>query len=319
MHERFHILAGPTCNNNCVFCMEDERARRMELLGSITPKQVLASLRAHAADGDVMFTSGEPTLNSNLPVYIHWARQLGYRVIGLTTNARRLGYEPYTRELLDKGLNLVVVSIHGPDARVHDGLTRTPESFDQTMAGLATLARLKRAASFRVQTSTVVGQRNYRRLGEIYRLLEPHGVDEYVFNVMQPLGRAGRLVGQLVARYRDIAAEFGRFLETVPEPRPAIYLVDLPLCTTEGLPAEVRGYVELAKFEEPGMDGVVHLRATRESKEEKNRVKRADCDQCCYSRACLGVWRRYADEYGWDEFVPVAAARSLGPRPGSKE
>ncbi|MBI5477713.1 MAG: radical SAM protein [Deltaproteobacteria bacterium] len=319
MHERFHILSGPTCNNNCVFCMEDDRVKRMQLHARITPRRVLDSLRAHAADGDVMFTSGEPTLNPNLPVYVRWARQLGYRTIGLTTNARRLGYEPYTRELLGEGLNLVVVSIHGPDARCHDGQTRTPRSFEQTMAGLATLARLKGEGSFRVQTSTVVGQRNCRRLAELYRLLEPHRIDEYVFNVMQPLGRAGKLVEQLVARYRDIAAEFRRFLDTVPAPRPAIYLVDLPLCTTEGLPAEVRGYVELAKFDEPGKDGVVRLQATRVTKEEKNRVKRAECDRCSYSRACLGVWRTYLDAYGWDEFVPVTSAPASGRRPGAQE
>jgi cyclic pyranopterin phosphate synthase len=319
VHERFHVLSGPACNNNCVFCMEDDRVKRAQLHARITPRRVLDSLRAHAADGDVMFTSGEPTLNPKLSTYVKWARQLGYRTIGLTTNARRLGYEPYARELLTAGLNLVVVSIHGPDARAHDGQTRTPGSFDQTMAGLATLARLKGEFACRVQTSTVVGQRNYRRLAEMYRLLLPHDVDEYVFNVMQPLGRAGALVKQLVARYRDIVDEFRRFLEAVPEPRPAIYLVDLPLCTTEGLPPEVRGYVELAKFDEPGKDGVVRLQATRDSKEKKNRVKRPECRRCGYTRSCLGVWRTYLDQYGWDEFVPVTAAPVPGRRPGAHE
>jgi len=178
LHERFHVLSGPSCNNNCVFCMEDDREKRAQLHARITPRRVLASLKAHAADGDVMFTSGEPTLNRNLPVYMRWAKQLGYRTIGLTTNARRLGYEPYARELLGAGMNLVVVSIHGPDAKTHDGQTRTPGSFVQTMAGLALLARLKPEFEFRVQTSTVVGQRNYQRLGEMYRLLAPHAIVE---------------------------------------------------------------------------------------------------------------------------------------------
>jgi len=112
-----------------------------------------------------------------------------------------------------------------------------------------------------------------------------------------------------VARYTDIVAEFLRFLEQVPDPRPAIYLVDLPLCTTEALPPKVRGYVELAKFDEPGKDGVVRLQATRATKEEKNRVKRPACAGCRYANACLGVWRTYIDQYGWDEFVPIKPAR----------
>jgi hypothetical protein len=308
LRERFHILSGPTCNNNCVFCMEEDRLERRELYQRITPQQVLDSLKEHAAWAEVMFTSGEPTLNKNLAVYMRWARQLGYRVIGLTSNARRLGYEPYARELLREGLNLVVVSIHGPTARIHDGQTRTPGSFAQTIAGLETLDRLKREFRLQIHSSTVVGQRNYRYFGEMLQLLQQHGVDEFVFNVMQPLGRAGKLVDTLVARYTDIVAEFRTFLATVPAPLPAIYLVDLPPCTTEGLPGKVRGYVELATFHEPGADGEMHLLATRETKEQANRVKRADCDRCCYSRGCLGVWRTYADQFGWDEFVPVTSA-----------
>jgi len=285
--------------------MEEDREKREVLYGRITPAVVLGNLRARVADGEVMFTSGEPTLNKNLPTYIRWARQLGYRRIGLTTNARRLSYEPYARRLLDEGLNLIVVSIHGPDARCHDGQTRTPGSFAQTLEGLRVLARLKQAYSFRIHTSTVVGKRNYRRFADMYALLASLSVDEIVFNVMQPLGRAERLVTTLVARYSDIVREFGTFLSTVSSSGPALYLVDLPLCTTEGLPAPVRGYVESATFHEPTKDGTLRLQATRQCKEEKNRVKRPECDTCRYGRECLGVWRAYVEVYGWDEFVPV--------------
>ena len=68
------------------------------------------------------------SLNPRLTDYVRWARECGYRRIGLTTNARRLGYEAYARRLLEAGLNHVVVSIHGPDARAHDAQTRTPGS-----------------------------------------------------------------------------------------------------------------------------------------------------------------------------------------------
>ena len=199
----------------------------------------------------------------------------------------------------------LVVSVHGPDAKTHDAQTRSPGSFEQTLAGLAAVTRLRREHRFTLHTSTVVGRRNVARLAEIHALLRPFGVDQYVFNVMQPLGRAEPIVELLMARYDDVVAGFARFLEGLPPPRPQTYLVDLPLCTTERLPPEVRGYVEAAFFTAYGADGEAELRRTRVHKEQANREKRAECAACRYDAACLGVWRAYARAHGWGEFTPV--------------
>jgi MoaA/NifB/PqqE/SkfB family radical SAM enzyme len=320
VEERFHILVGTSCNNNCVFCMEPREGPGSFGAGSATPDRVRRELEAHAGADEVMFASGEPTLNPAFPTFVRWARELGYGRIGLTTNARRLGYEEYARRLLESGLNHIVVSVHGPDAGTHDAQTRTPNSFQQTLAALRTIARLRREHPFTLHSSTVVGRRNHTRLGEILALLREFDVDQYVFNVMQPLGRAQPIVHLLMARYGDVVDEFARCVEAVPAPRPEMYLVDLPPCTTERLPPEVRGYVEAAFFTAYDADGAPELRRTREHKEAPNREKRAECAGCRYDAACLGVWRAYARVHGWEEFVPVATGAALDPRaPGARE
>jgi len=299
--------------------MEHHAGRRTFGEADVTPERVRAELEAHAGAGEVMFASGEPTLEPRFPTYLRWARELGYRRIGLTTNARRLSYEPYARRLLESGLDHLVVSVHGPDARTHDAQTRSPGSFEQTMAGLAAATRLRGAHPFTLHTSTVVGRRNHDRLAEIHALLRPFGVDQHVFNVMQPLGRAEPIVELLVARYADVVAEFRRFLARLAPPRGELYLVDLPLCTTESLPPEVRGYVEAAVFTAYGADGSAEVRRTRVHKEAANREKRPECAGCRYDGVCLGVWRAYVRVYGWDEFSPVAAdaPRAAGRLPGA--
>lgn len=282
------------------------------------PEFVRRELEAHARSGEVMFASGEPTLNPNLPKYVRWARELGYQRIGLTTNARRLGYERYARHLVECGLNHLVISVHGPDARTHDAQTRSPGSFDQTLAGLAVAAGLRRSHRLTLHSSTVLGRRNLGLLPEIFALLRPFGIDQYVFNVMQPLGRAARVVPQLVARYSEVAEAFARFVEGIAPPRPRTFLVDIPPCTTERLPAEVRGWVEPAFFQLIGEDGALEVRHVREHKHQRNGEKRAECARCRYDGACLGVWRGYAAVHGWDEFVPIpppsgAPAQLAGP------
>jgi MoaA/NifB/PqqE/SkfB family radical SAM enzyme len=319
VHERFHILTSSSCNNNCIFCMEADSsgARPTPVLAS--PERVRELLSSQPERGEVMFTYGEPTLNPKLPSYLRWARELGYRRIGVTTNARRLGYEPYARRLVREGMNHVVVSIHGPNAQCHDAQTRCPGSFAQTLAGLEVLAQIKRQRPLVIHTSTVVCRRNYKKLADLHDLLCHFGVDQCVLNVMQPLGRGENFARQLQTRYRDIVDELGRFLAAVGKPSPPVFLVDLPLCTTERLPDEVRGWVEFAVFTEYARDGQPQPRATRVDKEEPNRAKRDDCRRCRYDDICLGVWQNYVRAYGWQEFEPVPArgARTAARQPRS--
>ncbi len=75
------------------------------------------------------------------------------------TNGRRLSHLPYAALLAKSGMNRFYISIHGHTKKLHEGLTRTPDSFEQTVAGLDTVARLKRFG-VELHTSTVVTDRN---------------------------------------------------------------------------------------------------------------------------------------------------------------
>jgi MoaA/NifB/PqqE/SkfB family radical SAM enzyme len=193
------------------------------------------------------------------------------------------------------------------------------------VAGLASVVKLKRFG-VDLHTSTVVTDRNLPHLLDIYRFLRARGVDQVVFNVMQANGRADTHFEQIFPRYTDIAAEFAKFCRDVGEPRPMAFLVDIPLCTTEAIPDFNRGYVEsyhhfdladLATLPETQKADRVQegkgqglLKVLREDLDEAQRAKRPSCAQCRYDGACSGVWSNYLKRYGWDEFVPVAAAVS---------
>lgn len=299
----------------------------------------------HQDRGEVMFTSGEPTLNPNLLRYLHWSRRLGYRTRGVITNGRRFSDPDYARKACRAGLNHVVVSIHGGHARLHDSLVRTPGAFEQTLAGIRELGRLRGEFGLTVHTSTVVQRRNHtaEQLEELYELLRP-SVDQVVLNVIQPWGRGDTHFDRLVPRYGAMRAEFDRFLAAVDRANgPSVYLLDIPYCVTEGLPEEVRGYVERFVHYEAGetshrawadqvdptagsvgpeidldpalrekmdvarayfdADGFAGL--TRDIQNEVTRAKREACATCVYDRSCEGVWKNYLRRHGWDEFQPV--------------
>ncbi len=322
--ERLHVSIGAVCNNNCIFCMEEDREARERNNGAMTPERVRWILEQNRGAEEVCFTSGEPTTRSELPDFVAWARELGYPRISLMTNGRRLSHLPYAAALARRGLNRVYVSIHGHTKKLHEGLTRTPGSFEQTVAGIDSAAKLARFG-VELHTSTVVTDRNLPHLYDVYRFLRAHGVHQVVFNVMQANGRANTYFEQIFPRYRDIASAFRSFLEEAAragEPRPAAFLVDIPLCTTEGIPDFHRGYVEkyrhfdvgehaalrAAAAEERAQDGRGAGRGlvlvTRGDLDDEQRDKRAECARCRYDSVCEGVWRNYLKRNGWDEMKP---------------
>lgn len=318
--QRLHVSIGAVCNNNCVFCMEEDREGRYVNNSAMTRDRVRWMLEEHAGAEEVCFTSGEPTTRPELPEFATWARELGYRRISVMTNGRRLAHLPYAVALAKAGMNRFYVSIHGHTPQLHDGLTRTPQSFPQTVAGLDSVAKLRRHG-VELHTSTVLTKRNLPHLLDIYRFLRGHGVDQVVFNVMQANGRANTFFAQLFPRYTEIAEAFRGFLRQVQETQPMAFLVDIPLCTTEGVPDFNRGYVEkhlhydvpeLAILDgfrpeqraaQGGGRGLVLL--TREDLDQAKREKRAECHACRYTAQCEGVWSNYVRHNGWEELIPV--------------
>jgi cyclic pyranopterin phosphate synthase len=304
---RLHVCSGPSCNNNCLFCMEEDREARFRRVSGQTDADVERMLRADPGVREVMFTSGEPTLNPRLPRYLRLGRDLGFGTVGLITNGRRLAYLPYARSLVEAGLNHVLVSIHGPTARVHDALTRTPGAFDQACAGLANLAALKREHEVKVHTSFVVTTRNLGTLREFVDALRPFAIDQHVFNVMMPQGRGLAFFDTLMPGYAQVSDAFLAFVDGLePGDRDRVFLLDVPFCVTEALPDRVRGYVErYHHFEPDSPDSASYARVTKSGHDAEVRVFRPECSGCAYRRACRGVFRAYVERRGWDEFVPV--------------
>lgn len=323
--ERIHISIGAICNNNCIFCMEEDRDGRYVNNSAMTVDRVRWILEESRGAAEVCFTSGEPTTRPELPDLVGLAKSFGYQKISIMTNGRRLSHLPYAARLAKAGMNRFYVSIHGHTKKLHEGLTRTPESYEQTVAGLKSIAQLKRFG-IELHTSTVITDRNLPHLLDIYRFLRSLGVDQVVFNVMQANGRANTYFDQIFPKYTEIAAEFRKFVADVGEDRPAAFLVDIPLCTTEGIPDFNRGYVEKYKHFDLGTQTPLEVTqrqdraqegkgrglvlVTRQDLDDAERDKRDACQTCKYNGQCEGVWRNYLKRYSWDEFVPIDASSS---------
>jgi cyclic pyranopterin phosphate synthase len=139
-----------------------------------------------------------------------------------------------------------------------------------------------------------------------------------VFNVMQANGRANTFFEQIFPTYAETAAAFRAFIDEVGERQPMAFLVDIPLCTTEGIPDFNRGYVEACAHYDTAENAILEgfdaeakkhdnglVLLTRKDLDDATREKRAECAECKYDRQCEGVWKNYVKRRGWGEMRPV--------------
>jgi len=146
-------------------------------------------------------------------------------------------------------------------AALHDGQTRTPGSFEQSLAGLDEVVRLGRARHARVLTSTVLNRRTLPHLEAIHDLLSSRGAEVTVFNVMMGKGRGAQHAERLLVAYPEVVQAVRKLCRELPESRQrSIRIEDVPPCFLQQLPTAVRGEPEeYQQFEESGSSGLAEL------------------------------------------------------------
>ncbi|MCG8549027.1 MAG: radical SAM protein [Desulfobacterales bacterium] len=318
-----HIMTSPVCNNHCLFCNDGFRDNPdPAVYAPETIKGIIRSYRGRLTR--LNFTSGEPTLNPALGAFIKTARDNGFTKIGITTNGRMLSYPDYALALLKSGVNEIIISVHGPGPGVHDALTRSKGSFEQTAGGIANLSRLKRSYAFNFLAAVTLNRQNLPYLEDLIEFLMPAGPDEIIVNVMQPLqGQKKKISKRLLPRYSDVAKVAGAYYQKRKDfflgdqtrrRKKWFCIIDLPICTATLLRDRI-GYGETRIIENSSGHGCRAPGKTGEGRPGPNtrifsdnrelKLKGKDCRTCLFDGRCNGIYKQYIELYGWEEFQPV--------------
>lgn len=278
-----HLPVGYACNNRCVFCPLDcPRGERV-----IPRERLLKRLEVGRLSHDrVTFSGGEPTLNRHLIPLISAARRLGYTEVTLETNGRRLAERRVVSALVRAGVSHLQISIHGPECRVHDSLTRRPGSYVESLAGL----RNALDSGVRTTSSTVLLRHNRDSLEELIELLSALGVAEVFVTWMRPAGRAGRLPDDELARLGDLPRALVRASERARALGVFLTVQGIPMCV-------MRGQFGLLPLSDTW---------TTPPTSRSARAHGAPCGDCAAREMCAGVWSEYAARFGCGELRPFA-------------
>ncbi len=170
------------CQNDCLHCYAGGPKESIELSTSDW-KNVMKKIN-EAAIFIVTLTGGEPTLRDDLPELLLYAQNNGL-VTGLITNGRKLSDSKYVQSLADSGLDFVQITVESHLPEIHDKMTCTPGSWEETMQGIKNAL----SSHIYVSTNTTLTKVNVNGTIETVEYLRKVGVKNFSCNSLIHSGR----------------------------------------------------------------------------------------------------------------------------------
>lgn len=119
----FEIETVNACNARCAMCTIKDWARRAPIMKMDLFEKIADEIGTHAATVKrvSLYRDGEPLLDHKLPQRIAMLKQRGIRQVTISSNVALLN-ETRSRDLLDAGLDLIILSIDSLDKAVFEAI-----------------------------------------------------------------------------------------------------------------------------------------------------------------------------------------------------
>jgi len=294
--KRAVIYLGYQCNNYCRFCT-NLGGRQIYRTTSEIKKEIIL---AHQHKNTILdFIGGEPTIRPDFIDLIKFAGELRFQGISLTTNGRMFSYYEFAKKMARLNLTEIIFSIHGPNAKIHNFLTRVPDSFEQTLRGINNLRKL---GLENIKSNTVIVKQNYQYLPEIAKFLKNRGVKSSEFTFLDTsTGGAHRYFKNLVPQISLVAPKLKTCLSLNRENTVA----NFPLCHFNKYLNQVRELIRM-KIPMQSRHFIGSSEINMDQYRSKNlKVKTKKCINCKLNNLCEGISKEYYQYYGDEELNPI--------------
>lgn len=295
--KRVDLKIGFYCNNKCEFCVQGNKRKLVQAKDIGLLEKNLKDSFAKGFRG-VVFTGGEPTMHLKFLEIVALAKKIGYEVIQIQTNGRMFAYRDFCIKTIQAGANEFSPAVHGPNAKIHDELTRAKGSFDQTAAGIKNLKSLGQ----RVLINSVITSKNYRYLPDTARLLVGLDVDQFQFAYIHIAGTAAENSDWIAPKKSVILPYLHKALKIGLDAGKKAYTEAIPYCLMEGFEQCIS---ERIIPDSSVYDIDYYIEDYGNYRKNSGKAKGPNCIKCKYDKVCEGPWKEYPGIYGWNEFKPV--------------
>lgn len=295
--KRLDLKLGFVCNNQCFFCVQ---GRKREEVANKEFSFLKEKLEESFKDGfcEVVFTGGEPTLHPRFLDLVRLAKKIGYQYIQIQTNGRIFCYYDFCKKTIEAGATSFSPSLHGPNPKIHDFLTRSPGSFSQTVQGIINLKKLNQ----QILINSVITSKNYRYLPKMAELFVNLGVEQFQFAYIHLGGEAFDNKEWIAPQKNKVIPFLKKGLKIGLDAGINVMVEAIPPCLLKGYEKYVSDlFIPEAKV----CDINFEILNYSEYRRTIGKKKRIQCKKCRFNDVCEGPWREYPEIFGWEEFVPV--------------
>ena len=296
------ITTGLACNSACIMC--SVRHQGASYHDATTEKIVKDLIRGRGKNYErVDFSGGEPTVWKDIILLIKQAKKLGYKQIGISTNGILLGEKSFCDKLVKAGLTYVTFSLHAHNKKLNEIITRTPNSFKQTVAGI------KNALSYKnlmINVATAVFKPNYQYLFQIGKFIYSLGISCWNITNLMPSGLAEK-------KYKALCVNNTRLSNTLSLLKPLlnnfkkVALFNFSPCI---IPPEIINNNKICRatfLEKFETADYINLVEKNTGNEDNCYIKNIDiCLNCIYNKECAGIWTEYLNLFGEKEIRKLA-------------
>lgn len=296
--EGIAIDIGFSCNNNCIFCVNEQGHLRSFDLSTGEVRAMLEEIKTFF-DG-IIFNGGEPSIRPDIVDLVSYAKKIGFKTIMLISNGRMFAYPDYCAYLFAAGLNLVFVTIEASCAALHDRLTTVKGSFKETIQGIRNLKK----SGIEVYTNTVINKINYRNLPHLPLFLARLNIPYAKLSFIRAKGSNLRKKGidTIVPNIRDVVPFVRKTADNFIKLGLDFTIQEIPPCIMKTHIPWIRKGAKMPQLQvPPGRKKEDFIKKY----DRRGNIKLPHCRSCCYDNECLGPWEEYTDHFGTHEFTPV--------------
>jgi len=293
------------CNSKCNFCIVDSPHMSED---TIVRRRVSRFLRENAGQGyeAVNLHGGEATIRRDFLEILEEIRDLGYPTVYLQTNGRKLARMSFAEQVVERGVSLFIVSMHGATSLTQDRISGSLGSFQQAVQGIRNVKELGQ----RIRTNSVVSKDNFTEMPEIVDLCLDLGADHINISALHTSGTALRNFWDVTPRYDEIQPYVLAAVDRAVARDVRITLEGFPYCT---IPGYERHMIDWDKNQFKMLYRSFVLDDYEHYMDTFARVKDQRCRGCAHNDRCGGVYKEYVDLIGWDEFQPVTPEETPAP------
>ncbi|MEW6170010.1 MAG: radical SAM protein [Candidatus Omnitrophota bacterium] len=284
------------CNNNCEYCFGGEKTKRKNFsLNEL--EHMIEDLSSEYRE--IHFGGGEPTLFKGLEHLIEFSKKRNLSA-WLLTNGRRFSYRNFAKEIIDSGLDGMIVCLNSHIAQIHDSLTQRQGSFKETVSGIRNLMAL----GFKnFDIILIINRKNYKDLKATAQFLAGEGIGGVAFESLVYVGNAAKNIQTLGVKLKDTAIYIQDALDVLIEKNLKVRITSFPLCLFKSRYWKYfinRRYEVLATNFSHADGGCLYHRY--KSSGLRLSVK---CLECRLKTFCAGAWESYYYFYSDEEFRPI--------------